>query len=254
MAKAATPIRVRVFFDIDGTLLHTAGAGRVALRSALEAVYGTSGPLDGYVFHGKTDPQIVLELMRGAGLAEKEIRQRLPAVWPVYLDALEYELSLRQRQGRITLFPGVAALLSGLERQSEVEVGLLTGNIEQGARLKLAAAGLAVSFELGGYGSDSEDRAEVARLAVERSRARDGGVEPTVVVVGDTPADVACARAVRANAVAVATGRHGVGELEAAGADAVFEDLSDTAAVLACILSFAGLASSAGTAEHDGDR
>ncbi len=234
-----------MFFDIDGTLLLTDGAGRVAIAAALEAVFGTSGPLDGYTFHGKTDPQIVVELMGAAGLDERDVRARLPEVWPVYLESLERGLEVRRREGRITVLPGIAALLAALEERRGVSLGLLTGNIEPGARLKLAAAGVPWKFDVGGYGSDSELRSEVARTAV--SRCRESAGEPAeVVVVGDTPEDVACARAVNARAVAVATGRHGVAELEQAGADAVFEDFSDTEAALHCILSLAGAAGNGG--------
>ncbi len=254
MGKAATPIRVRVFFDIDGTLLYTDGAGRVAIRAALEEVYGTSGPIDGYVFHGKTDPRIVIDLMVAAGLEESEVRRRVPEVWPVYLRFLARQLEERQREGRVTLLPGIAELLAALESRPDVEVGLLTGNIEEGARLKLAAAGLASAFGVGGFGSDSEDRAGVARAALNRSGERVGEA-PVTVVLGDTPEDVACARAVDAYAVAVATGLHTVAELLESGADAVFEDFSDTEAVLSCILSLAGLEStSAGATGNGGDR
>ncbi len=254
MEKAATPTRVRVFFDIDGTLLYTDGAGRVAIRAALEDVFGTSGPIDSYIFHGKTDPRIVVELMTAAGLEASEVRRRMPEVWPVYLRLLERELEVRQREDRITLLPGITELLAALAGRPDVEVGLLTGNIEEGARLKLAAAGLGSSFGVGGFGSDSEDRAEVARAALSRSRDS-GGEEPATVVLGDTPEDVACARAVDAYAVAVATGRHKVEELLESGADAVFEDFSDTGAVLSCILSLAGLeGASVGAAGNGGDR
>jgi phosphoglycolate phosphatase-like HAD superfamily hydrolase len=254
LEKAATPIRVRVFFDIDGTLLYTDGAGRVAIRGALEAVYGTSGPIDGYIFHGKTDPRIVVELMTAAGLEEPEVRRRLPEVWPVYLELLERELAVRRRAGRVTLLPGIVELLAALASRPDVVLGLLTGNIEGGARLKLEAAGLGSTFGVGGFGSDSEDRAEVARAALSRC-VRMGGEEPAAVVLGDTPEDIACARAIDAFAVAVATGRHKVDELLESGADAVFEDFGDTEAVLSCILSLAGVeGASAGAAGDGGDR
>lgn len=244
---------IRVFFDIDGTLLYTDGAGRAALRTALEVVYGTAGPIAGYYFHGKTDPQIVFELMSGAGIAGDEIHRRLPSMWPVYLEALRRELEARRAAGRITTLPGVTELLAALDGRDDIALGLLTGNIEEAARLKLAAAGITSAFDVGGFGSDSEDRSGIARIAVERSR-RSGRPE-AFVVVGDTPEDIACAHAVNARAVAVATGRHGLAELERAGADAVFEDLRDTEEVLGCILSMAAPASVSGAdASDDGSR
>lgn len=254
MNKTATPIRVRVFFDIDGTLLYTDGAGRVAIRAALEEVYGTSGPIDGYVFHGKTDPRIVAELMAAAGLDADHVQTRMQEVWPVYLRVLERELEEREGEGRIRLLPGIVELLAALKRRPDVMIGLLTGNIEGGARLKLAAAGLDSTFEVGGFGSDSEDRAEVARAALRRTSEL-GGEGSATFVLGDTPEDVACARAVGAFAVAVATGRHSADELVKSGADAVFEDFSDTEAVLGCILSLAGLdGASTAAAGKGGDR
>ncbi len=229
----------------------TDGAGRAALRRALERTYGTTGPLAGYDFHGKTDPQIVVELLRGAGVEEAEIRRRLPSVWPVYLEALELELEDRRARSRIVLLPGVKELLAALESRPQIRLGLLTGNIEPAARLKLAAAGVSARFDVGAYGSDSEVRVEIARIAVARCRAASGAA-PTVVVVGDTPEDIACARAVGATSVAVATGRHGVAELEAAGADVVFRDFSDTKQVVEHVLWSGGLSDSEGTPNRGG--
>ncbi len=230
---------VRVFFDIDATLLLTDGAGRAALKTALETVYGTSGRLEGYTFHGKTDPQIVVELLAGGGLEHQEIRDRLTAMWPVYLEALQRELDTRRTEDRLRLLPGVSELLTALEAMEGVTLGLLTGNIEAAARMKLAAAGVTTKFEVGAYGSDAEVRSEIARIAVERSRAcaGEGSGPEALVIVGDTPEDIACARSVDGRAVAVATGRHSVAELEQAGADVVFSDFSDTEAVLNSILA-----------------
>ncbi len=124
MEEITAPARALVFFDIDGTLLLTDGAGRVALRTALEEVYGSSGPLDGYNFHGKTDPRIVVELMTAAGLSEEEVRARLHSVWPVYLRALDGELEVRRAGDRITVLPGIHELLAELERRRGLRVGL----------------------------------------------------------------------------------------------------------------------------------
>ncbi|NIR46683.1 MAG: HAD family hydrolase [Gemmatimonadetes bacterium] len=236
-----------VLFDIDGTLLLSDSAGRVALHAALEAVYGTAGPIESYAFHGKTDPQIVLELMAAAGLVEVEIRRLMPSLWPLYLERLDHELGIRRRESRIRVLPGVLELLAELRTRPDLSMGLLTGNIEEGARRKLEAAGLAAGFGFGGYGSDSEDRPGIARVALERFRSslRDGEDGATPVVVGDTPADVACARAVGGRAVAVATGRHSLRDLEECGADAVFEDFSDASGVVECILTLSGAGGSA---------
>jgi phosphoglycolate phosphatase len=243
-----------VFFDIDGTLLLTDGAGRSALRTALEAVYGTSGPVEGYHFHGKTDPQIITDLMGAAGLELAGVRRRMPMMWSIYLEELRKELEIRRARETIMLLPGVAELLSKLEGREGISLGLLTGNIEPAALLKLEAAGVTARFKVGGYGSDSEDRLEIARIAVERSRslASAEGERVTYVVVGDTPEDVACARAVNAGAVAVATGRHGVAELKQTGADAVFNDFRDTDAVVRSIAMLREAASGSADAWGNG--
>jgi phosphoglycolate phosphatase-like HAD superfamily hydrolase len=158
-------------------------------------------------------------------------------LWPVYLEALEVELEVRRAEGRIALLPGIAELLEILEGMAGISLGLLTGNIEEAAKLKLASAGVKTRFDICAYASDAEVRSEIARIALERSRSREEGAEPMAVVVGDTPEDIACARVMNAKSVAVATGRHRVEELEEAGADDVFSDFSDTEAVLSSILA-----------------
>jgi phosphoglycolate phosphatase-like HAD superfamily hydrolase len=247
---------LRVFFDIDGTLLLTDGAGRSALRSAMERVYGTSGPLDGYHFHGKTDPQIVLELMGAVGLEVGYVRGLMASMWPVYLERLRTELELRRAAARIIVLPGVAKLLATLESEAGVSLGLLTGNIEEAAVLKLEAAGVRSRFDVGAYGSDSETRSEIARIAVERSRLMSQHQREDLahVVVGDTPEDIACARAVSAGAIAVATGRHGASELVEAGADVVFDDFRDTDAVVRSILMLRGVGASPEARGNGGSR
>ncbi len=193
--------------------------------------------------------------MGGAGFAQAEIRGKMATVWPVYLERLASELEVRRREERIQVLPGVRDVLDELTRRPGITLGLLTGNIEAGAWLKLEAAGMASSFRLGGFGSDAEHRADVARVAVERLRSYlgDSEAEAPVVVVGDTPDDVACARAVKASAVAVATGRHSVDELEETGADAVFADFSDAGQVIGRLLSLLGASgTSAGGAGNGG--
>ncbi len=229
---------VLALFDIDGTLLLTDGAGRAALREALDRVFGTPGELDGYHFHGKTDPQIVQELMGAAGREPEEIEAGMEALWPAYLESLERELEVRRRRRTIRVLPGVVDLLAALGARPDVRLGLLTGNIEAGARMKLSAAEITTRFPVGGFGSDASVRTEIARIAVERASSSgllsDGD---EVVVIGDTPQDIACARSVGGRALAVGTGRHTVDELRSAGADLAVQDLSDIGAVLAYVMS-----------------
>lgn len=225
-----------VLFDIDGTLVSTHGAGSRAVRRALLEVYGETGPIDSYDFHGRTDPQIVRELLRLAGLDDDAIDNRLEGLWDIYLEGLEHELG--KPHANTHPLPGVVPLLDALHQTRDDLVALLTGNIEPGARLKLSAVGLWDRFDFGAYGSDHERRDRLPAVAQRRARERTG-LEfhgPDIVIIGDTPFDVTCGQALGVWTVAVATGRHTPEELEEAGADAVFEDLSDTDAVVEAIV------------------
>lgn len=221
-------------FDIDGTLLSAAGSGRRAIHAALREYFGGVGP-DDYWFDGKTDPQIVHDLMRADGHADAVIADRLPRVMERYVERLTVELA--DPRYRPTVYAGVMALLDALGERDDVVLGLLTGNVQPGAMAKLRAVGLDPDrFVVGAFGSDHPVRGELPAIAV--ARARDLGIDvvgPAIVVIGDTPADVACGRGVGARAIAVATGRYSVDELAACAPAAVFPDLSDTAAVVACI-------------------
>jgi len=227
-------VQTLALFDIDGTLLSAAGSGRRAIHAALLEYFGGVGPGD-YWFDGKTDPQIVHDLMRSDGHDESVIADRLPQVMARYVERLTVELADPQYQP--TLYAGVGPLLDALDRRDDVVLGLLTGNIKPGAMAKLRAVGLDPDrFVVGAFGSDHAVRGELPAIAVER--ARQLGIDvvgPAIVVIGDTPADVACGRGVGARAIAVATGRYSVDELAACEPAAVFADLSDTAAVVACI-------------------
>lgn len=224
-----------ILFDIDGTLVSTQGAGSRAVRRALLEVYGETGPIDSYDFHGRTDPQIVRELLRLAGLEDAAIDARLDELWVAYLEGLEHELGHPDANART--LPGVVPLLDALHETRDDLVALLTGNIEPGARLKLSAVDLWQRFDFGAYGSDHERRDRLPAVAQRRALERTGlefrGRD--IVIIGDTPFDVTCGQALGVWTVAVATGRHTPRELEEAGADVVFEDLSDTAAVVEAI-------------------
>jgi phosphoglycolate phosphatase len=228
-------MRKLVLFDIDGTLLNTQGAGARAFRRAMLEVYGETGPIDTYEFHGRTDPQIARELLRMAGFDDARIDPHLSALWDAYLRELEIELAAPANG--VGVLAGVTPLLDALHHTGHHLVALLTGNIEQGARLKLGSAGLWGRFDLGAYGSDHERRDRLPAVAVRRARERSGihfrGRD--VVIIGDTPFDVSCGRSLGVWAVAVATGKHTVQELADVGADVVLPDLSDTERALAAI-------------------
>jgi phosphoglycolate phosphatase len=230
-----------VLFDIDGTLVSTHGAGSRAVKRALLEVYGETGPLDAYDFHGRTDPQIVRELLRLAGLDDAVIDEGLEDLWEIYVARLAEELS-RPEADAHTL-PGVIPLLDALHHTRNDLVALLTGNIEPGARLKLSAVDLWHRFDFGAYGSDHWRRDRLPAVAVKRARDHTGldfrGRD--IVIIGDTPFDVTCGQALGVWTVAVATGKHSVEELKEAGADVVFEDLGDTGAVVDAIAAGDGM-------------
>lgn len=222
-------------FDIDGTLLASGGAGRRAMERALREVFGGVGPA-GYAYDGKTDRQIVRELMRGDGHDEATIDAGMPRVFARYLEGLRAEAS----SASIRALPGVLAVLDALEGREDVVLGLLTGNIVDGAAMKLGAVGLDVArFRVAAYGSDHEHRPELPRIARERAEHTLGRAVPrdALVVIGDTPLDIGCAHAQGARAIAVATGRFSTDALAAHGPAAVLADLADVERVVETILT-----------------
>ncbi|HEX2202285.1 MAG TPA: HAD family hydrolase [Longimicrobium sp.] len=224
-------MRRLVLFDIDGTLLRAGGSGKRAIHAALLEVFGTTGPSDGYSFAGRTDPEIVTYLMRAAGIADAEIEAGLPRLWGLYTRYLEREIAGE----RVVALPGVPALLERIEEAGgHVVLGMLTGNVRDGARLKVDAAGLGFErFRVGAFGSDHAARPELPAVAVRRARELLGvgfaGKE--IVVIGDTPKDVACGEALGVRTIGTATGDYDVGALASCGADYAFPDLADTDAV-----------------------
>jgi phosphoglycolate phosphatase-like HAD superfamily hydrolase len=229
-------MRKLVLFDIDGTILRSAGAGRRAITAALAAEIGDARGFERVRFDGKTDPQIVAELLEAAGHSGPHDERRVEAVCERYVALLEDELASATG---MQLLPGFPAIFDRLEATAGVVLGLLTGNLERGARLKLTAVGVDPErFRVGAYGSDSGHRPDLPAIAADRAAPLFGRA-PTgaeVVIIGDTPADVACGSGIGARAVAVATGSYGIAELAASGAHVVFRDLGDTDAALAAIL------------------
>jgi len=224
-----------VLFDIDCTLIDAHGAGGRAIFRALQSVYGVTGELDGYTFHGRTDPAIITDLATRWGASADEVAARFDECLQTYLGMLVTELA----DGRVDVLPGVGRLLEALAAEPRVVLGLLTGNVDRGAALKLAPTGLGHLFTVGAYGSDSGLRTELPAFAVRRAQELTGRrfAGKQVVVIGDAPADIECGAALGVRAIAVATGRHSAEELAGYGPDHVFEDLSDWRRVLAAILA-----------------
>jgi phosphoglycolate phosphatase-like HAD superfamily hydrolase len=225
-----------VCFDIDGTLIWTDGAGRRAIRGALEDVLGTAGPIDDFRFDGRTDGEIVRRLAEGVGLPMDAAM--VDRVLARYVERLGGELA---RPGHATtVYPGVRELLDALEPRADCVLGLLTGNVAAGASLKLGAAGIDVRrFRISAFGSDSHERTALPAIAQRRAREVLGvTIEGTdVVILGDTPADMACGRGIGARPIGVGTAAYTAAQLMASGAHAAFADFSDTAAVLEAVLA-----------------
>jgi phosphoglycolate phosphatase-like HAD superfamily hydrolase len=226
-----------VLFDIDGTILKSGGVGRIAMEQALTSVFGTAGSTD-YRYDGKTDRQIVRESMRLDGLTDEKIDAEMDRLLGEYVSNLNRELAAPTRN--VHIFPGILDLFDALEKEPLVTLGLLTGNIEDGARAKLGAAGIDISrFKVNAFGSDHEDRPELPEIARARANAFLGRevAGDRVIVIGDTPADIRCGEAIGAKAIGVATGRYSTDELAAYGAYAVFQTLADTHAVMEKIMN-----------------
>ncbi len=211
-----------VLFDIDGTLLTAHGAGRRAMEAGFSGITGRDDGLAEIRFAGMTDPSIVRAGLEAIGAAHDE--HVVERVIEHYLEHLPAQLS--QRPPRV--LPGVPRLLDWVGTHSGVAVGVGTGNVERGARAKLRAAGLDEHFAFGGFGSDHEERAQLLRVGAARGAAqlRRSVEDCRVVVVGDTPRDVAAARAIHAECVAVATSYYDRAALEETGADLVVDDLA----------------------------
>jgi phosphoglycolate phosphatase len=219
-----------ILWDIDGTLLRTPGIGVKAFTRAVERVTGVVWHPRRLDFGGRTDPEIAALILSDAGVTDASL---VPAV----LDALlfAYEELHEELRAAVQVLPGVAAALGALTGVGAVQT-VVTGNLRPVAAAKLGAAGLDghLRGDLGGYGSDHAERAQLVRLALERvsSAHPDPG---EVWVIGDTPRDLACARANGAHCVLVATGTYPVDQLRNLDADAVLTDLSDPSQLLAVI-------------------
>jgi phosphoglycolate phosphatase len=220
-----------LLFDIDGTLVLTGGAGGRAMTRAFEELYGVGNAFEGVPFNGRTDAWILSRAAAAHGIDDEAIAR----FKPLYLDYLAEEL---HRPGpRKGVMPGIGPLLDELSRRDDVYLALLTGNFERGACLKLEYFDLWRYFTCGAFGDTTHDRNGLLAQALARIEVCGGPqvVPADVVIIGDTPLDVGVALAGGARSMAVATGSHTTDELRASGADVVFQDLSDLAAVLAAV-------------------
>lgn len=216
-----------LLFDIDGTLINTRGAGGSALMEAFREDFGVENPSD-VEFSGRTDRGIGSNLFQQHNIEDTaENWQRLCTGYIARLSS-----HLPERNGYV--LDGVLQLLERIRSISPVAVGLLTGNLEQGAKIKLTYFDLADHFRFGGFGDEHRDRDGVANAAATAAKNHLGSAfDPSRVwVIGDTPLDVSCARAINAKVIAVATGLHPADELASAKPDVLLDDLADTDTVL----------------------
>jgi len=221
-----------LLFDIDGTLVDTGGAGMHALQEAALAVFGERGPaLD---LAGSTDAGIVLGMLAHFGRSAE--LTDIQGFYRIYLERLEWNLLSGSFSGRV--LPGVEMLLRQLAGAPDTHLGLLTGNIEDGAMLKMRHYQLDSYFVVGAFGNDHHDRNQLGPVALRRASDHFGEEFATsdVWVIGDTPKDIACARALGAPCLAVATGKFSARELSEHGAECVVEDFADSLAVAEVLL------------------
>src|SRR5262245_45739256 len=228
-----------LMFDVDGTLVLSGGAGARALDRALLAVHGISGGMQGIRPGGMTDPAIVREIFRAREGRDPTVPET-EAVYRAYIPLLAEEVAASEG---FHVMPGIEPLLRELSARDDVYLGLVTGNLEEGARIKLTRPGLIRHFRFGGFGSDAEDRGHLTRIGLERGRAlarrslgdaaESGAADgERVIVVGDTLLDIRAGQSIGATTVAVATGSVSFETLSSDSADVVVRDLADPAPLL----------------------
>jgi len=214
-----------ILFDIDGTLLISNGASRDAKAQAMLEVFGTDGGVRTHPFGGKTDWQILREVLESAGFTHQAIGEKMP----LYEQVFARQLQARIGNFAVQALPGAMALVNTLSQRHDMLVGLVTGNTSRTAPIKLRAAGFDPDlFVVGAFGSESDDRNQLPKLALERAGQHTGQAiaAQDTIVIGDTVADVDCARAVGAVAVTVFTGYEKRENLIAAQPDYLLEDLT----------------------------
>ena len=220
-------------FDIDGTLITSGGAGEVALCKAMRTRFGVEEDLSGILLAGATDALIAHALLKRHGI--EDTTENIAALLDSYL--LHLDQSMSSHVGMV--LPGILPLLEALKEHSGSVLALLTGNLRRGAEIKLTHYGVWDYFEFGAYADDHRDRNELGKIAQIRACERHGApfAPGQIFVIGDTPKDIECGRAIGARTVAIATGIYTCKDLAEHAPDFLFADLSDTPAVLKALFS-----------------
>jgi len=218
-------------FDIDGTLITSGGAGEAAWKDAMRSRFDVEEDLDGIILAGATDARIARELLEKHSIAVSA--ENVAALLDTYLGHLNERIG--RHDGK--LLPGIVPLLKVLSERSDAVLALLTGNVIRGAEIKLTHYGVWDFFEFGAFADDHHDRNELGKFARARALERHGEEFPPsrIYVIGDTPKDIECGRAIGACTVAIATGHYSSDQLRDHAPDFLFEDLSDTERVVALL-------------------
>lgn len=224
-----------ILFDIDGTLLLSGRAGMRAMTRAFQLAFGITDAFKGESFGGRTDSYLVSKALRQAGLPDTEEQHH--RFRQTYLPLLAEEI-LHPGQGHKGLMPGARELLEALQEYEHLHLALLTGNYRDAAEIKLQHFEIWDFFEWGAFSDDHHDRNELVPIARSRAETYDIPADAIqrVIVIGDTPHDVECARIAGARSIAVATGGYTMEQLKAAGADDVLPDLADTKRVIELLI------------------
>ncbi len=224
-----------LLFDIDGTLIESGGAGEWALRDAMKTRFGIEEDLGGILLAGATDKKIAVAMLEKHGRATSP--EAITALLDEYLTHLETRIP--KHNGRV--LPGMIELLEILAKREKAVLALLTGNVVRGAEIKLTHFGVWQYFEFGAFADDHPDRNELGKFAQARALDRHGLEFPPerTFVIGDTPRDIECGRAIGAKTVAIATGYYSLEELAKHAPDFLFQDFSETQRVVECLLGAA---------------
>jgi len=218
-----------VLFDVDRTLIKGLKAHKEAFSEAVKKVYGIDTSIDILEYHGMTDKQLIIEVLKKVGVSERKIKPKVEEC------AAEMVASFKKLIGNdnIAVLYGVRRLLALLEKNN-VLMGLVTGNLEAIARGKMKKIGLNHYFKIGGFGSDDFVRAKLVKIAIKR--AKKIGFSGNVFLIGDTPRDIVAGKKAGVKTIGVTTGIYSAGQLKNAGADFIFKDLKKTNEVLKIIL------------------
>lgn len=225
-----------VLFDIDETMIHSDGVGRRAMEAALRQVFDERLDAGTHNMSGKTDPQICYELLSLLGYSKEDVSKKLAQAFKIYVELLEREI---ERADRFGLHLGVLELIKELEKRDDCHLGLLTGNIEAGARLKLAPFDLNSYFVFGAFGCDSADRMDLPLFAHKRAEEVFGKqfAREEIVIIGDAVNDVLCAKGYGIRCIITATGKTPKTTLRDLNPDYLFDSLADTAEVMRAIFN-----------------